>query len=201
MNDIKITRHLDLGCGSAIRNPYDRNELYGCDLKEFPQDIKIENFTFVSVDLSKSKLPFPDNYFDSVSAFDFIEHIPRQSFDHNGNIRSPFIDLMNEIHRVLLPNGLFLASTPAYPRPEVFQDPTHVNFITDKSHSYFCGDEPYGARYGFLGKFLVKKVKWESQKNLIDNKSSSFRKWYRDMEHKFFKGGLSHLTWELIKTK
>ena len=44
---------------------------------------------------------------------------------------------MNEIYRVLKPGGTFYAITPYYPRDEAFVDPTHVNIITNKTHTYF----------------------------------------------------------------
>lgn len=195
--------HLDLGCGSRARNPYSRDYLIGCDIVELKQLEDLQNFEFISVDLTKTILPFETSTFDSISAFDFIEHVPRQAYDLNGKTWSPFINLMSEIHRILKPNGIFLASTPAYPRAEVFQDPTHVNFITDKTHEYFCGSSPYAQRYGFIGSFDKLRVEWEPQKNIYDKKSSAFKKWYRkNIEYKIFKGGITHLTWELkaIKT-
>ncbi len=146
-------------------------------------------------------MPFPDNYFSSISAFDVLEHIPRQAFDKNGKSISPFINLMSEIYRVLKPEGLLLASTPAYPRPEAFQDPTHVNIITDTTHTYFCGEKAYAVRYGFKGNFSTKKVAWEAQKNLYDSNTPIARKIFRNIEYRFFKGGIIHLTWELRATK
>ena len=44
---------------------------------------------------------------------------------------------MNEIYRVLKPNGIFYGITPVYPKESVFVDPTHVNFITKNSFKYF----------------------------------------------------------------
>ena len=196
------TCHLDLGCGSHARNPYKRTKLFGCDFAELEQVVGLENFTFVAADLTKSKLPFDDSTFDSVSAFDFIEHVPRQAYRADGEIYFPFMNLMSEIHRILKPGGIFLASTPAYPRPEAFQDPTHVNFITEKTHEYFCGDAPYAARYGFKGKFDVICVEWEPQKNTHNRKKRGFREWWRkNIEFRLLKGGLSHLTWELKSIK
>ncbi|MFC5576555.1 hypothetical protein ACFPOA_00835 [Lysobacter niabensis] len=81
--------------------------------------------------------------FTSVSAFDFIEHIPRLLPTADGRDTTfPFINLMNEVRRVLDHGGRFHAVTPAFPYPHAFTDPTHVNFITHKTHEYFCGDKP-----------------------------------------------------------
>ena len=44
-------------------------------------------------------MPFPDQFFDFVTAHDFLEHIPRLIYSPAR--RLPFVELMNEIWRVL----------------------------------------------------------------------------------------------------
>ena len=129
-----MTKHLDLGCGANPRNTYNAENLYGIDILE-RHDSTLNNFTYKSANVILEKIPFEDNFFDSISAFDFIEHIPRL-ICIDGKIIFPFIDLMNEIYRVLKPNGIFYAITPVYPNESVFVDPTHVNFITKNSYKY-----------------------------------------------------------------
>jgi SAM-dependent methyltransferase len=141
--------HLDLGCGKFPRNPYGRAKLYGIDIREIPGlsfELRIAN-------LSVEPIPYGDNQFGSISAYDFLEHIPRVIISQSGETIFPFINVMNEAWRVLAPNGLFYALTPAFPHPDVFTDPTHVNFITDKTHEYFCGTNSLGGMYGFKGQF------------------------------------------------
>jgi SAM-dependent methyltransferase len=143
------TLALDLGCGSNKRNPFNASYTYGIDVR---QDLSNNIYC---ADLSIERLPFQDNTFDYCTAFDFIEHIPRL-IRVDGKNRSSFIELINEIYRVLKPNGYFLHSTPGYPSKEVFQDPTHTNIITkDTFPLYFCS--PYlGAfklGYGYTGNF------------------------------------------------
>lgn len=55
-------------------------------------------------------IPFSDNYFSSISAIDFLEHIPRQiCLGSSNELVYPFINIMNEVWRVLTPGGKFLA--------------------------------------------------------------------------------------------
>lgn len=146
----KTTTTLDLGCGGKPRNPFAANQLFGVDIR-VSQD---ENTRLA--DLSQSPIPFADCTMDFITAFDFIEHVPRVVY--LPNIRYPFIELMNEIHRVLKPGGLFLSQTPIYPFSTCFTDPTHVNPITSETFSlYFDDTRKWGKLYGFKGAFQIKK--------------------------------------------
>ena len=153
-----MTRHLDLGCGQVPRNPYARDELFGVDLCGSAQGGPIRQANLVL-----QPIPFDDGRFDSVSAYDFLEHVPRVLATADGlATRFPFIELMNEVWRVLRPGGLFYASTPAYPHANAFVDPTHVNVITDGTHRYFTQPEKRAAMYGFVGDFKCRRAQWAS---------------------------------------
>lgn len=144
-------RHLDLGCGKFPRNPYHRASLAGVDVRPLQGD---ERFDYRIANLAVQPIPFDDEHFGSVSAFDFIEHVPRllPTADGQGTV-FPFIRLMDEVWRVLAPGGRFYALTPAFPHPEAFIDPTHVNIIAAGTHAYFCGESPMARMYGFKGRF------------------------------------------------
>lgn len=196
-----MTRHLDLGCGLKPRNPYDATNLHGIDIRSFDTDLIPSNFEYKSANLSIEPIPYEDDYFDSVSAFDFLEHIPRQLVLQNGVTVNAFINIMNEIFRVLKPNGKFFALTPVYPHASAFVDPTHVNFITKKTHLYFTGCNPAGAMYGFNGKFVALKINCDVPKNIYEAHSSKWRKLIRKFQRIIFKDGLSHIVWELQANK
>jgi SAM-dependent methyltransferase len=189
-----ITRHLDLGCGAAPRNPYRRDEAHAVDIWA-PEGMDARFFRLAN--LSIDPIPHPDSSFDSISAFDFLEHVPRVLTTADGRgTRLPFVELMNEIHRVLKPAGRFYAVTPAYPRPEAFHDPTHVNFITTGTGDYFCGAQPGARMYGFTGSFEALRNEWALHPEAFDPAAvltplRKFKRWRRQRA-----GRLSHVVWE-----
>ena len=135
-----MTISIDLGSGVDIRNPSMIKSLVSISLM---QKMSLITTYFLNY-------PLPDESVDFVTAHDFIEHVPRQQYFVGGSfVDNPFISLMNEISRVLKRDGIFMHKTPAYPHQEVFMDPTHVNFITEKTMIYFAkvltenGDDVY----------------------------------------------------------
>ena len=151
-------RTLDIGCGEFPRNLFESSNAFGCDIRGS------DDGSVLGVDLFNEPIPFPDKFFDYVTAYDFIEHVPRVLVSPTGKTRFPFIDLMNEIYRVLKPGGIFFSKTPAFPSKEVFQDPTHVNIITEDTFPmYFCSDAQNGLHakiYGFNGSFTLISQEW-----------------------------------------
>jgi glycosyltransferase involved in cell wall biosynthesis len=148
-----MTKTLDLGCGAKPRNPFNADALFGVDVRDdLGENIKM-------ADLVVEPIPFEDACFEYVTAFDFLEHVPRVIY--NPTRRNPFVEVMNEVYRVLKPEGYFLSSTPAYPNGEAFQDPTHVNIMTDQTLPlYFCEPTRAAAMYGFKGAFRIITHEW-----------------------------------------
>ena len=140
-----MTISLDLGCGETIRNPYQALQVIGLDIQD--------------ADLAIQPIPYKDNYFDYVTAYDFLEHIPRLLYVPQR--RYPFVELMSEIYRVLNIGGKFLSSTPAFPHGAAFQDPTHVNIITpDTFYEYFDDQKTWAKMYGFKGAFHISNMRY-----------------------------------------
>ena len=151
---------LDLGCGTKLRNTFGADEVFGVDIRGNIED------KIIPSDLFTEKIPFGNSEFDFVTAYDFIEHVPR-TIIINSNTRFPFVELMSEIYRVLKSDGFFFHRTPAYPAKQAFQDPTHVNIITEDTFPlYFCkqvsGREPLAQMYGFKGSFELIDQRWNS---------------------------------------
>ena len=191
-------RHLDIGCGVLPHNPYRRPDIFGIDIRQIDKD---SSFTFVAANLVLQAIPFPDHHFGSVSAFDFIEHVPRVLVTHDNNAtRFPFVELMNEVWRVLAPGGLFYALTPAFPSGQAFRDPTHVNIITEETHHYFVGDPPGARMYGFSGGFRTRRCGWVVVRDSQFSAPPTMRQKIRLVQHKL-KGQLSHYLWELEAVK
>lgn len=153
---------VDFGCGSNPRNPFNAKKLVGLDVFSSPPFKESTGLSYLQVN-PEGKLPFQDCSVDALTAFDVLEHLPRQS---GSSYYNPFIEAMNEIHRVLKPGGLLLAVTPCFPSGAAFQDPTHVNIITPKTHKYFSGDVWARALgYGFLGEFVSVTTGWYDWEN------------------------------------
>lgn len=132
-------------------------------------DVTDESYTgFIRVSRGDS-LPFESLSMASASAFDFLEHIPRNS-SHPGPT-AQFVGYMQEICRVLEPGGVFVALTPAFPSIAAFSDPTHVNFITEETHKYFS-DEAHAVamNYGFTGSFRTLVCRRVSSTHWLFNK-------------------------------
>jgi SAM-dependent methyltransferase len=188
------TRHCDLGCGTKPRNPYQREQLFGVDIRAHSEaGVEVRQANLVM-----APIPYPDNFFDSVSAYDFLEHVPRVlPGTLPGTTRFPFVELMNEIWRVLVPGGRLYAITPAFPHPAAFQDPTHVNIITAKTHDYFTRPSLLARMYGFAGDFSALRV-MPAKGGEFDYEPTAapdFMRRYR-LRRRARRGENSHLVWE-----
>lgn len=148
-----MTKSLDLGCGDKPKNLFNATEVFGVDIRD------IDNARIKKADLATEAIPFESDYFDFVTAHDFIEHIPRLIYAPHR--RNSFVELMNEVYRVLKPEGIFASITPAYPHAPAFRDPTHVNIITEETFQLYFDDKHIWAQmYGFRGAFTILQQTW-----------------------------------------
>lgn len=147
---------LDLGCGNTPRPLDGVTEIWGVDIAH---GASITNpCVKQGYDLAMEPIPFGNDRFDVVTAYDFMEHIPATAYEPmpGGRIhkRNCMIELFNEIYRVLKPGGRFLMRSPVWPNPAVFQDPTHVFVWTMDTVNYFSGDYfGFHEHYGHISRF------------------------------------------------
>jgi len=98
-------------------------------------------------------IQFADSSFREALAVDFVEHI-RQA---------RVIYFMNEVHRVLVPGGLFRIHVPEAPGITAYQDPTHVSFWNEEAFTYYLDGHPrrenYGKYYGITARFELQSFK------------------------------------------
>jgi predicted SAM-dependent methyltransferase len=104
-------------------------------------DIREECKPDIVCDISES-LPFDDNSVDFVRAWDILEHIPTGKTIH----------MIEEIWRVLKPEGIFEFFVPSTDGRGAFQDPMHVSYWNINSWLYFV-DPDYRHLYGIKADF------------------------------------------------
>ncbi len=151
---------VDLGAGRFPRNPLRARTLVAVDIFE-GAPFEASNHVEYRRATPGDALPIEDGEADCCTAFDFIEHIPRFDRLADGTAVNPFIELMNEVCRILRPGGLFIAVTPCFPRDAAFVDPTHVNTITTGTHEYFSGHmHARSLGYRFTGEFDCLAAEW-----------------------------------------
>jgi SAM-dependent methyltransferase len=116
---------LELGCG---RGEF-LQEFTNLGMKGFGVDLSDYASTYCKeaeikvLDITKDKLPYPDNHFDIIYSKSFIEHFyyPEEIFQ--------------EAYRVLKPNGVMLSLTPQweYIYRSFYEDFTHRTPFTNQS--------------------------------------------------------------------
>ena len=106
LSKYELERILDVGCGDGnftmlMARACKAKEVYGVEIsKEGVEMARKNGVNCYQLDVDEENLPFGDDFFDAVTALELIEHL--YDPDH-------FLD---EVHRVLKPNGLFILSTP-----------------------------------------------------------------------------------------
>ena len=103
---------LNLGCSNSLVSGY-----INVDIAETPGVVR--------VDLSVAPWPWADSTIEHIIAHDIIEHLANK------------IQTMNEIYRVLVPNGTVHIVVPTTDGPGAWQDPTHVSFWNMNSFKYY----------------------------------------------------------------
>ena len=111
---------LDVGCGSAKQPGF-----VGMDLRRLP-GVDIVH------DAQKFPYPIPKNSCLQILLSHLWEHIEPKNR----------VDLMNELWRIMKPEGQLLISAPYYLSFGAYQDPTHYPCPNEATFTYFCPDQP-----------------------------------------------------------
>lgn len=125
LSDGKRRRILDVGCGSAFMLSQLEDEFecgYGIDLERKALRFGKQLTRSILINANAEKLPFANNSFDCVIATDAFEHIPNDN------------KAMNEVRRVLRPNGIMVVYVPSLSGLLSHLPTAHLYHDSDKSY-------------------------------------------------------------------
>lgn len=98
-------------------------------------DINPDHKPDVVWDLNVRPLPFEDNSFDGIRAFDVLEHLGRQ-----GDYRS-FFEEWSEWWRLLKPDGILYGASPHWANVWSWADPGHTRAMSPEMFTFLSQDQ------------------------------------------------------------
>jgi SAM-dependent methyltransferase len=135
-----------IGCGA------DREKRIGTNpwTKLVTLDINPDHKPDVLHDLEELPLPFADDTFDEIHAYEVLEHTGQQ-----GDFRF-FFRQFTDFWRILKPGGLLAASVPLASHEHAWGDPGHRRMLTEQT-LVFLDQEQYRIQ---VGKTCMSDYRW-----------------------------------------
>lgn len=135
-----MKRELLIGCGSEHSK---RLTIDGSTIFDNPTtlDINPDHNPDLVFDLMQITLPFEDNTFDEIHAYEVLEHTGTQ-----GDYKF-FFAQFSEFWRVLKPDGHLFATCPSRHSPWAFGDPSHTR-VLQPENLVFLDQEAYKQQVG-----------------------------------------------------
>ena len=149
-NKIENKRILEIGIGGEggiIFNLRNNNEVFGIDVSKSSQkNCKNLGINIITQNVDKEALPFGIDFIDVVFAFEVFEHLAAPQY------------VLEEIRRVLKPEGILLLSTPNpyihhWPRlfyPELFEEKSFRDFLLINKYQLLTRECAGNNRYKHL---------------------------------------------------
>jgi hypothetical protein len=143
-----VSKHLwlNLGCSTDVKSGF-----VNVDMRIFTgQERQIADCLWFDLN---NDWPWLTSTVDYIHAWDIIEHL-----------KDP-VHTMNEIHRVLKPNGIIDIMVPTTEGRGAFQDPNHKSFWNRNSFFYYQDRNPhrerFGNEYGITARFDIVRERTE----------------------------------------
>jgi SAM-dependent methyltransferase len=163
-----MKRELLIGCGTRRNKILFKDGDSGWhDLTTL--DINPDHKPDVVWDLTSFPLPFEDDTFDEIHAYEVLEHTGTQ-----GDYRFFFAQFV-EFYRILKPEGVMCGTVPSPDSPWVWGDPSHTRMLhphnfgfLDQTAYYAVGTSPISDfRYLYKADFKTVHLTVDANKSLI----------------------------------
>lgn len=137
-----------IGCGNSRRKKLSLGKPNWTDLVAMDHDPNCGADILHNLDVYP--WPLGDDRFDEVHAYEVLEHLGQQ-----GDAKA-FFACFGEIYRVLKPDGLLIATVPAWNDVWAWADPSHRRVIAPET-LVFLDQQQYAAQ---IGKTAMTDFRW-----------------------------------------